>query len=388
MDDARRACSLHAMGIRRPAHDADITNLWTVNPDGSALMVYFGNQHPGGVILDAKPIPGTDKVVASFAPGHGRTEHAGVIAIIDPSRGPDDMSDGPKDRQAVLPRPLSALRGPFSRGRREGAPPAHVGREDRNDLPAARAGRAMGLPRTAAVAAPAPRAGRAIPFCQDPHDRPAVCCPTSTRGRNMAGIRPGEIKKLLVLEQLPRPANFSNGQEPLTVGGTFMLERILGTVPVEEDGSAYLEVPALRSLFFVALDEDDLSVKRMQSSVTVQPGETTALRRLPRAAHPRASFAELQHVGGRAPHAQPNRTVRERPRRTRLPARRAADPRSPLRRVPSSRPARGQREPVGRPHSLLHLGPIGPCSATPWSSTVATARAIACRERSGVRPAG
>jgi hypothetical protein len=36
-------------------------------------------------------------------------------------------------------------------------------------------------------------------------------------GRNMEGVQRGEIKKLLVLEQLPRPANFSNGQEPLTV---------------------------------------------------------------------------------------------------------------------------------------------------------------------------
>ncbi len=86
----------------------------------------------------------------------------------------------------------------------------------------------------------------------------------------------GEIKKLLVLEQLPKPANFSGGSEPLTVGGTFTLQRVLGTVPVESDGSAYFEAPALRSLFFVALDEEEMSVKRMQSFVTVQPGETTS----------------------------------------------------------------------------------------------------------------
>ena len=30
----------------------------------------------------------------------------------------------------------------------------------------------------------------------------------------------------------------------LTVGGTFMIERIPGTVPVEEDGSAHMEAPA------------------------------------------------------------------------------------------------------------------------------------------------
>jgi hypothetical protein len=93
-------------------------------------------------------------------------------------------------------------------------------------------------------------------------------------GRNMKGVRPGEIKKLLVLEALPKPVNFSGGQEPLTLGGTFTLERILGTVPVEEDGSAYFELPAMRAVFFVALDERDMAVKRMQSFMTVQPGET------------------------------------------------------------------------------------------------------------------
>ena len=95
-------------------------------------------------------------------------------------------------------------------------------------------------------------------------------------GRNMAGVKRGEIKKLLVLESLPMPIHYTGGMEPISYGGTFTLERIVGTVPVEADGSAYLELPALRSFFFVALDENDLSVKRMQSFLTVQPGETTS----------------------------------------------------------------------------------------------------------------
>ena len=78
--------------------------------------------------------------------------------------------------------------------------------------------------------------------------RPAGCMLADVyRGRNMAGVRPGEIKKLLVLETLPKPVNFTGGMEPLSYGGTFTLERVLGTVPVEADGSAYFEVPALRS---------------------------------------------------------------------------------------------------------------------------------------------
>ena len=96
-------------------------------------------------------------------------------------------------------------------------------------------------------------------------------------GRNMRRRGPGEIKKLLVLEQLPKPVNLNGTVEHNTsLHGTFTLKRILGTVPVEADGSAYLELPALRSLFFVALDEHDLAVKRMQSFVTLQPGEVTS----------------------------------------------------------------------------------------------------------------
>jgi hypothetical protein len=48
---------------------------------------------------------------------------------------------------------------------------------------------------------------------------------------------------------------------------------IIGTVPVEEDGSAYFTVPALKELYFQALDENGLAVQSMRSSTWVQPGE-------------------------------------------------------------------------------------------------------------------
>ena len=95
-------------------------------------------------------------------------------------------------------------------------------------------------------------------------------------GRNLPGVQRGEIRKLLVLEVLPKPVNFSGGPDLVSWLGTFSLERVLGTVPVEEDGSANLELPAGRPLFFVALDEHDRSVKRMHSFVSVMPGEVTS----------------------------------------------------------------------------------------------------------------
>jgi hypothetical protein len=48
---------------------------------------------------------------------------------------------------------------------------------------------------------------------------------------------------------------------------------VLGTVPVEEDGSAYFSVPAKKELFFQALDENGLAVQSMRSATYVQPGE-------------------------------------------------------------------------------------------------------------------
>ncbi|MDR3232785.1 MAG: hypothetical protein LBT46_03830, partial [Planctomycetaceae bacterium] len=68
-------------------------HLWTMNPDGTRQMVYFGNMHAGGVFIDAKPIPGSDKIVASFErAGHGGVEHNGWVAVIDPRNGPDDRN--------------------------------------------------------------------------------------------------------------------------------------------------------------------------------------------------------------------------------------------------------------------------------------------------------
>ena len=57
-------------------------------------------------------------------------------------------------------------------------------------------------------------------------------------------------------------------------GSVNLARAVLGTVPVEDDGSAYFVVPARRELFFQALDEDGLAVTSMRSGTQFQPGET------------------------------------------------------------------------------------------------------------------
>ncbi|MBN2295994.1 MAG: hypothetical protein JXM70_26415, partial [Pirellulales bacterium] len=94
------------------------------------------------------------------------------------------------------------------------------------------------------------------------------------RGMEMTGVKPGDIKQLLILEDLPKPISYYSLPGLLSMDGTHTLRRVLGTVPVEPDGSASFEVPPLRGLYFVALDEKGLAVKRMQSYTMVMPGET------------------------------------------------------------------------------------------------------------------
>lgn len=253
----------------------DYHHLWTCNPDGTGQMVFYGNKHPGILMIDAKPIPDSSKVVAIFSPGHGRREHDGAITVVDPRYGPDDPRGAtPITSQNVFRDPWAfsedlflAASGPRtvlldSNGVMQTV--YELSDEDK------RAGLECHEPRPLV---PRPRE-RVLPDRTNPEDPDGIVMVQDVyQGRNMEGIQRGEIKRLLVLESLPKPINYTGGMDPLTYGGSFTLERILGTVPVQDDGSAVFRLPALRSVFFVALDENDMSVKRMHSFLTVQPGE-------------------------------------------------------------------------------------------------------------------
>ncbi len=251
-------------------------HLWTMNPDGTGQMIYYGNMHPQTVMIDAKPVPGTGAIVSVFSPGHGRKEHAGAITIVDPKRGPDDLSYARKLNKK------EEFRDPYPLAR-----DCILAAHNRDIVLMNGQGRAHTIHSLDAehkdywLHEPRPLRPRrrepVIPSRTNPGlETGLLILADVTHGRNMAGVKPGQIKKLLVLETLAKPINHSGTMEPISLGGTFTLPRILGTVPVEPDGSAYMELPALRSLFFVALDENDISVKRMQSFLTVMPGEVTS----------------------------------------------------------------------------------------------------------------
>ncbi len=253
-------------------------HLWVMNPDGTGQMVLFGNLYPGTVMIDAKPIPGSEKIVAIFSPGHGRREHQGAVTIVDPRLGPDVPSAArqiTKSQDYRDPYPLTQDLFLVARGPAIELLDSSGNARELYRLPKQLAKQGMWIhePRPVQSRPVEP----VIPHRIDPTRATGqVVLLNVYAGRNMQGVRRGEIKKLLILETLPKPINYTGGMDPLTYGGSFSLERVVGTVPVEPDGSAYFELPALRSFFFVALDENDMSVKRMQSFMSVQPGEVVS----------------------------------------------------------------------------------------------------------------
>jgi hypothetical protein len=100
-------------------------------------------------------------------------------------------------------------------------------------------------------------------------------------GTHMKGVEPGTVKYLRVVES-PEKRFWSHpswgGQGvhcPAMNWHSFENKRILGTVPVAEDGSVYFEVPSDKFVYFQLLDENKMMVQSMRSGTIVQSGETT-----------------------------------------------------------------------------------------------------------------
>ena len=266
-------------------HESVWHHLWYMNPDGTEQMAYYGNMlHKGALFSDAKPIPGSRKIVMIHA-GHGSRERAGSVSIVDPGLGPDALeaetiiaSGNDKEGYYRDPYPLSSNE--FMVVDATGLLKMDLSGKTQEiyRLPGALkdAGAWIHEPRLLEPRNREPVVARKVDYSQPSGE---LVLQNVYVGRNMEGVSKGDIKKLLVLEILPKPGSGYGGVEatwPVSWDGSYFIKRIIGTVPVEADGSANMRFPANRPLQFVALDERDRSVKWMQSYTMVMPGEHTA----------------------------------------------------------------------------------------------------------------
>ena len=107
-------------------------------------------------------------------------------------------------------------------------------------------------------------------------------------GDSMKGVPRGTVKAIRAVSIDYRAAGIGhNGNAgpgggglscspPALGNGTWGVKRVLGEVPVAEDGSVAFEVPARTPLYFMLLDENGRMVQSMRSWTTLQPGETAS----------------------------------------------------------------------------------------------------------------
>lgn len=132
-----------------------------------------------------------------------------------------------------------------------------------------------------------------IPF--KPRQRPPVIEPQTKqakadRGRNEPMPLTGEVAILDVYDSLQPwpegsqikelrvvavfPKDTFHAEEPqIGVSNQSLARAVLGTVPVEDDGSVYFTVPAGCEIYFQALDAEGTAVQTMRSGTYVHPGE-------------------------------------------------------------------------------------------------------------------
>ena len=80
------------------------------------------------------------------------------------------------------------------------------------------------------------------------------------------------ITALRIIQALPKTTPPPN-KPRIGIANQTNARAILGTVPVEEDGSAYFEAPVGKAIYFQAIDAQGMAVQSMRSATYVHPGE-------------------------------------------------------------------------------------------------------------------
>ncbi|MCU0963197.1 MAG: discoidin domain-containing protein, partial [Pirellulaceae bacterium] len=299
-------------------HERNLTqiqSLWFVRPDGTWADALF-KQHLNDpwALEDVRSIPtaGSRKFVA-IAAGH-HTLAAGPVVVITPAAGlnsaaairivtPDvlppegGMSGTPVDEGGVrdhgghymTPWPLSEkyflVAYSYSNDWPQGAPEYYRGMDE--------TGYALYLidvfgnkeliyrDPTISCVAPIPLRPRprppVLPDTTDASTPYAICTLTDAAfGSN--GIDPQQVRYLRIARPVPWPYDERYGglryeTVALSEGLNWTPVEVLGTVPVERDGSAHFRVPADKAVYFQLLDEHFMELRRMRSFISFQPGE-------------------------------------------------------------------------------------------------------------------
>jgi len=294
-------------------HFFEVHSIWRVRPDGTMADAVF-NQHlkaPYG-LRDTRSIPGSRKLV-SVATGH-HTFAYGPVVVIDPMQGinepgairsvtphtlpqegpppgPAVAEGGVPDRGGLYQTPWALSERCFLVSYSHARPPSDTGGGHNANGFAIYLIDAHGnkelihrdLLLSCAFPMPLKKRRRPpiLPDATAPAASYATCYVTDVY-EGLEGIPRGSVKHLRISQRVGWPLDAKIGAMRWIPGNAWQRQfgywawapvRVIGTVPVQPDGSAHFKVPVDTAVYFQALDENHMELRRMRSHISFQPGE-------------------------------------------------------------------------------------------------------------------
>jgi formylglycine-generating enzyme required for sulfatase activity len=270
--------------------------LMNMNPDGTAKKGYYGSgSYFPNSLFDSRPIPDHPTQFVGVISGHHGIARSGRLLIFDPAKGRKE-TDGViqeipgygktvepivKDQlvngvwpQFLTPFPLSQdyflVSAKMSPNELWGI--YLVDRFDNMTLIHNNEGEAFTEPFVAEKRKTPP----VIPDRVNLKDKSSTVYITDIyEGVGLKDIPRGTVKKMRIYAY-QYGYNKVGGHDVIGLESGWDVKRILGTVPVEEDGSVMFKIPANTPISMQPLDESGSALQIMRSWLTAMPGETVS----------------------------------------------------------------------------------------------------------------
>jgi len=267
-------------------------SLWAINPDGTNARLVYGNYtHAPHCTFEPRSIPGSSKIVFTASGHHSQT--IGSLVLLDPAAG----TEGEQPITRLTPEtpfpeiegwPTAFYTSPWPLAERTHLVAWGVEKNVREGE--TRPANGMGLYYFKAGASlellyrdPDISSMYPIPLKTQPPP-PVLASRVNWDGplegrflvadvtRGLRTVKAGDIKALRIVAVPAKTQPWMN-EPSLGVTRDDPGKAVIGTVPVESDGSAHFRVPSGVALFFQALDASGRGVQTMRSATHVQPGQ-------------------------------------------------------------------------------------------------------------------
>lgn len=272
--------------------------LFVMNPDGTEQMAYYGsNSYFPNSFFYARPIPGHATKVVGIATGHHGNRRTGRLLILDPSLGRKEADGVVQEIPGYGKKVEPLIRDQLANG----VWPQFLHPWPLSEKyflvsmkPSAKAKWGiylvdvfdnMVLIKEAdganAILEPMPLVARSAPPVVPDRVKPerkdaTVYLANVYHGPGLKGVPRGTVKQLRVIAYHFGYRGVGGLLGSIGMDGPWDIRRVLGTVPVEEDGSAHFAIPANTPVTVQPLDGEGKAMQLMRSWFVGMPGEVVS----------------------------------------------------------------------------------------------------------------